>query len=300
MKHITFLLCEGPHDVAFLSRILKTKGFNVYSKKLSEYPKPIDKFIMGHIQSLAIEDMNLEELRNRPMPSEALTFGNQLFLLYSMHGDSKKELRQDMIRKIKDLIPKDADEISGIEDLHLSIVYFFDADEKGVDSRLIEIKKEIADVLAFPVNSGYFETNASIHIIKQIIFGAYIFARNDQKGKLEDILVPLMIKDNEDIFNKANDYLLLMDENRLRKLKIFHENENIFEKRTSKKMSFDLKKSSIGVAGQLQNSGKSNVVIIKDCDYITLEKIQNSDECCIILDFFEKLLNKMKSQSVLE
>jgi hypothetical protein len=103
--------------------------------------------------------------------------------------------------------------------------------------------------------------------------------------------MPLMIKDNEDIFNKANDYLLLKNENRLRKLKIFHENENIVEKRTSKKMTFDLKKSAIGVAGQLQNSGKSNVVIIKDCDYITLEKIQNSDECCRILAFFEKLLN---------
>jgi hypothetical protein len=123
MKHITFLLCEGPHDVAFLTRILKTKGFKVYSKKLSEYPKPIDKFIMAHIKSLAIEDMNLEELRKRPMPSEALTFGNQLFLLYSMHGDSKKELRQDMIRKIKDLIPKDADEISGIEDLHQLYIF---------------------------------------------------------------------------------------------------------------------------------------------------------------------------------
>jgi len=48
-------------------------------------------------------------------------------------------------------------------------------------------------------------------------------------------------------------------------------------------MSFDFKKSSIGIAGQLQNSGKSNVVIIKDCDYITLEKIQNSEECCRML-----------------
>ena len=99
-----------------------------------------------------------------------------------------------------------------------------------------------------------------------------------------------MKADNQEIFDKATEYLQLKDDSRLKKLEIKKENGEITEVRTGDKMKFDLPKSEICVAGQLQNSGKSNVVIIKDCDYLNLEKIRNSRKCQEITEFFKKIL----------
>ncbi|MCP4347109.1 MAG: hypothetical protein GY795_16470 [Desulfobacterales bacterium] len=295
MQNIVFLLCEGPHDVAFLVRILKTIGFKNYSKKIREYPEPINQYISKSLKDIAIEEMNLEELRSRPIPSDALEYeNNTLFLLYSMHGDSKRSLRKGIIREILDFIPQDPDALNPLEDsdITLSILYFFDADDRGVALRLQEIKTELTDFLNQPISDDYFRANACFHDIKNVRYGAYIISKHGENvGKLEDILVPLMKEGNEEIFTRADEFLELKDDSRLYKLKVQKGNGKIVERRTNSRMKFDMQKSEICVAGQLQNSGKSNVVIIKDCDYVTLDKIRESRECQEILNFFGRILS---------
>lgn len=100
----------------------------------------------------------------------------------------------------------------------------------------------------------------------------------------------MMKTDNQEIFEKAEKYLELKDDSRLKKLEIKERDGKITETRTGGKMKFDLPKSEICVAGQLQNSGKSNVVIIKDCDYLSLKKINDSEKCQEIAEFFKKSL----------
>ncbi|OQX21368.1 MAG: hypothetical protein BWK80_33620 [Desulfobacteraceae bacterium IS3] len=289
MQKIVFVLCEGPHDVAFLYRILKTIGFKNYTEKIKDFPPPINDFIVSSVKQIDINEMKLDDIRNRPIPSEAVFKDESLFLLYSVHGDSKKPVRKGIIEKISQWIPYDSDGISPLESINLSVLYFFDADQKGILRRLDEVKQELAE-FGCPISPDYFRQNGSIHIINKITYGAYIFAKDDDKGKLEDILVPMMKADNQEIFDKATEYLQLKDDSRLKKLEIKKENGEITEVRTGDKMKFDLPKSEICVAGQLQNSGKSNVVIIKDCDYLNLEKIRNSRKCQEITEFFKKIL----------
>lgn len=291
MQKIVFVLCEGPHDVAFLYRILKTIGFKNYGVKIKDFLPPINKFISEFVQSVALEEMKLEEIRSRPIPSEALIFkSNSLWLLYSVHGDSKKSVREEVIKKLAALIPSDSDGINPLENINLSVLYFFDADDKGIALRLEKIKQELAEFLRDSIPVDYFQRNGSFHVINSITYGAYIFAKDDTQGKLEDILVPLMKKANENIFDKAEEYLQLKDESRLRKLEIKEEIGTIKEERTGRQMTFDESKSVICIAGQLQNSGKSNVAIIKDCDYLTLTKIQASQKCQEIIEFFKRVL----------
>lgn len=235
--------------------------------------------------------MNLEEIRSRPIPSEALEYQkNILFLLYSVHGDSKKSVRKEIIKKISDFIPQDAAGFNPLENTDISVLYFFDADEKEITHRLKEVKQELAEFSGCSIPAEYFRQNGSLHIINNISYGAFIFGKDDDKGKLEDILLPMMKADNQEIFDNAAKYLELKDDSRLKKLEIKKEDGDIKEVRGDKKMKFDFAKSEICVAGQLQNSGKSNVVIIKDCDYITLTKIKNSQKCQEITEFFKKVL----------
>ncbi len=291
MQKIVFVLCEGPHDVAFLYRILKTIGFKNYTAKIREFPPPINDFISRAVQHIDISEMKLEEIRNRPIPSEALLFrNNALFLLYSVHGDSKKPVREKIIKSILPLIPPDSDAYDSSENIEMSVLYFFDADDKGVVRRLEEVKQELVEFSGCSIPSEYFQQNGSLHIINGITYGSYIFAKDDDKGKLEDILLPMMKADNQEIFQNAEKYLELKDDSRLKKLEIKEVNEEIAEVRTGDKMKFDLSKSEICVAGQLQNSGKSNVVIIKDCDYLTLNKIKDSEKCQDIAEFFKRVL----------
>ena len=53
---ILITLCEGPHDVAFLYRILLTEGFVNCPWKLSEFPAPLNSFLSRQATGENIDD----------------------------------------------------------------------------------------------------------------------------------------------------------------------------------------------------------------------------------------------------
>ena len=58
------VLCEGPHDVAFINRVLKTKGFKSEEAiKLKEYPKPMNELFIQEIKKTNIEELNFTEVK---------------------------------------------------------------------------------------------------------------------------------------------------------------------------------------------------------------------------------------------
>ena len=70
---IIIALCEGPHDVAFINRILKSIGFvSNESKKLNEFPQPMDKLMSLEVINTQVEELNLQEIRKNFLPSNTL------------------------------------------------------------------------------------------------------------------------------------------------------------------------------------------------------------------------------------
>lgn len=184
------------------------------------------------------------------------------FFLYSLGGDGKIEDRKKNLNDFRSFIPKEGEIIKERlpTDTRLSLVYFFDADTKGINQRINEINAEIRSVLT----------------------------------ELEDVLIPLMKQNNEPIFDEAERYLdKHFDSSRLFPLKINVINEIIVETRSDRKkdkIKYDKSKSLIGAVAQLQRSGKSNVVCISDTDYITKDKILADANCVEIIDFFTSLI----------
>lgn len=292
---ILITLCEGPHDVAFLYRILLTDGFVNSKLKLSEYPKPLDEYLSKQAIGEKISERKLEDVRERLLPSDVLVRGeDELVLLYAIGGDGKKELRSQLIKDIRSMaaltdprafMPTSAGD-------KYAVFYLFDADDRGIDKRVDEIGAELSNILSVDVK---LIGNGSKCTIENIDYGAYIFARPDANyGKLEDILIPLMQKGNEEVFDKAESYLSTYHEpERLKRLTIERNDKGgLVEKRKSKKGSkFDIQKSKIGVAGQLQNSGATNSVCIKHSDYLTFSKIREDKSCQEIISVFGILLS---------
>jgi len=266
-------------------------GYINFTRKLKEYPAPLDQLLISEAKRSSIEEMNLQMLQRRLLPIEIMKRKEETqLLLYSLGGDSKQEERKKLLQNFKDsFIMEDPDAFLPSEGESGSIAYFFDADKKGVEKRYKEITEEINSL--FEKHTIELTIKNPIAEINNVKLGAYIFAdpENDS-GKLEDILLPLMRIENETIFDNAKNYI---DDNRNKerhqKLKIHIMEGVIGEKRDSKRMKFDLKKSIIGIAGQLQNSGASNIPVIRDCDYLTLDKIKSNKQCQNIIKFFEDL-----------
>lgn len=299
---IVFVLCEGAHDVAFLSRILCSDSYVHYNKKISGFPFPLGKWLVKSTQNLSVEDLNVDKVYKElgtVLPGGALKHDgrDQLILLYSLNGDSRQRERQHLIRTINNWIttPADEKEFSISEESSLAgnnygLVIFYDADDKGIDARIEEVRNELGEV--FPFASSLSKNGDVACENDRFKVGAYIFAdQNNDLGTLENILLPLMKDTNEEIFDDAEKFLVKhKDDNRLKPL-VFDKDDkgNLCEIRRTRANKYYPIKSLIGVVGQLQNSGTSNTVCIEKADYITLDKIQANKACSDILEMFKNL-----------
>lgn len=289
IKNVVFAVCEGPHDIAFLYRLFTARGFTGYKEIIDKFPKPINRFIMKALEDADYEKMKLMEVGKKPIPQEVLTRDDSLVLLYAVGGDEKKNARRDLISGIFEFKPLDDDSLDAGGGLDYSILFFYDADGKGVEKRLRGVEQEINDL--FGVNDLVISNGGEPVRVKGYKVGCYVFAGDNGFGKLEDIMVPIMEKGNETIFKGADKFLELQDKDRLKKLRLKRNTEGSIEEfRSNERMKFDKSKSRICIAGQLQNSGKSNVAIIKDCDYINLEKIRGCSKCREIMRFIDTVI----------
>ncbi len=125
MKNIIFVLCEGPHDVAFLYRLLATDGFKGYKEKIGDFPQPINKLILRALKESEYENLKLDEIRAKPLPQKVVFKENTLILLYAMGGDGKKEKRRELLEQLFDVHGENADEDADdfSEDLAYSLLY---------------------------------------------------------------------------------------------------------------------------------------------------------------------------------
>jgi hypothetical protein len=292
---IIIALCEGPHDVAFLTRIFKSIGFiSNENKKLNEFPHPMDKLMSQEVTQTQVEELNLQEIRKNFLPSNTIQKDDNYIFMFSMHGDGKREPRKKILRNLRLNVREEGEIKTDRPDANtqLSVIYFFDSDNRGVASRLLEISNEIKEVLP-SIPTTAFNTNGAVCTIEGIKIGCYIFTGADNNtGKLEDILVPIMNEGNESIFNNAKKYLQdHYDDSRLFPLKLKNENGVTTETRSARgreKFDYDEKKSLLGVVGQLQKSGKANTVCISDTDFLNLNKIKVAPKCKEIIEFINK------------
>lgn len=284
IKNILIALTEGDHDSAFLSRILKANDFNSYGNIIKNFPIPLNEFLKTDILQISIDEVRVEEARRtRFLPSYVLENESCLILIYSVGGESKEKIRIELLKTLSVFNDPDPDAIQTFEDTNISVLYFFDADEIGIKKRCYQVKDELEKAFNSSLVPKVIE-NARGYQIGEIAIGAYIFADpNSGTGKLEDILIPLMRTDNEDIFKEAETFLSIHEKTSLFKGKLLYDEKGGIHKVNNQK--FDLKKSLIGTIGQLQKSGKSNTVCISDADYLNKTKIEKDSTCQEIMRF---------------
>ena len=304
ISKITIALCEGPHDTAFLYRILKTKCFKSFKEALDKLPKVVGDFIISKNKMVDYNLLKIDSLKNDFVPYKIMYKDEELILLYSLGGDKdgKEEEKNKRLVILKHFFGNIKEEVEDKSNYGKSFVsdsnnnsfkykflFFYDADENK-DEKLAIVntyleKMNISDTL------GHNEIKRK----EGYSIGTYIFSNESDRGALEDILFNLMKSTNEVIFNKAEEYYnfyINKDNNmekmsRTKRLSTECIDGVASDKRKDSKQE-DEKKSIISIAGQLQKKGKSNVVIIEDSDYLNLEKLNSSEKVQEIASFFNK------------
>jgi hypothetical protein len=281
-NNFIFILTEGDHDAAFIYRILKANEFRTYSEKIGKFPPPLNDFLQSDIKNITIPEVKIEVAKVRFLPNEVLFKRDNLLLVYTLGGDSVKQLRVSLIRTLNAFNIQDPDALQTAPEIDISILYFFDADDKGIANRLGQIKEELKEVFKVEELPGEIVNNGFLEI-EDIKFGAHIFTNHGtDNGMLEDVLLPLMEQDNEDIFAEARKFLSIHENTKLFAGKLTYDG-TIVKKVNHQK--YTEKKSLCGTVGQLQKSGKSNTVCIRDSDYLNDEKINGHPTCITILEF---------------
>jgi hypothetical protein len=292
---IIWLFCEGPHDAGFLTRVLTTFG---YLDKSSEYTlatiekvnKPLHTLLDGYLRQYASLGYKLDKFPSRPSIFKKSEEEDTWILLYLTDGNTNFQKVYDILRPF--LVSRLAS-TNPFRSVKTSIAFFNDADN-GLEQAIKELKnaiekaytKEIEkfkDKKIDPETLGYTQSLTLFQNLPEIlkvgkilkgeengIFqkqGYYVLCKDDLTGKLEDIIIPMMQKDNEDVFVKSGKFV----------------QDN---KRTGK---LDSQKATIGAAGQLEMAGYANSVYIQKGGYLTEEKIKSNSKCQEIISFINAM-----------
>ncbi|MCB2300114.1 hypothetical protein [Clostridium tagluense] len=276
MTNIIISFCEGHHDIAFLSRVLQINEFKPYKNKIKDFPTPLNTLFQQKLASKNISDSKLGFQTNSIIPAVALYKNNTVALFHNLNGDKREMERKEILDMYQNLIgDSEIDEFTSTPKIQFRFIFFFDADDIGVDLRVIELNSELN--LSEKINHN------RISKIDDHEWGCYIFHKEEDSGDLEDILLDLMVKDNESIFSNCKDYLQTneLSDNRRRAYICTSEKEDYKSHNNYKN-----KKSLISVAGQLQFSGSNNSVIISNSDYIKKSDLEVNIHCLNINGLF--------------
>lgn len=282
-------LCEGPHDVAFLGRILLANGFQLDKVRVEEYPMPINGFIKNAIMRSAMEVKGIEHgITSYEIPRAIYKKEKTRVCLHAMGGDNRTDLRKNLIDSYKKMIRGSELEGNTSNIDSITFLVFYDADDKGVEKRLTEIKDNFCE--EYNIESKNVSQGRVIPMGDKYKFGCYIFfdsSSPNKTGTLEDIILNIMRKNDEEIMKSTESYLGEGRKVLLRDGSNRDKEYDSLEDKYGGSHKYHEKKSIISAAGQLQFSGMGNNVIILKSDYIKREDIITDSQCKKIGEMFQ-------------
>ncbi len=274
---LTFLFCEGKHEPPFIHRLLKSDGWkNKTDQAIEKYPTVLQRYLLGELNKYSKITNSVSWSRKIGyMPWYVLLKKQNkiehFIVIWDTGGESNYTVMKEVLTAFK--VINEFSDFEEIKPVITNIALFYDAD-KSIEKRITTVEKNLSNIL--PKFCKSLTSDKNIQTVEKSDnfnkIGLFIFANSEGSGTLEDYIIPLMEKNNEPIFEAAKKFIRLTE-----------------SKRQEKKWSEQ--KALIGITGQLQKSGKSNAVIITDCDYITDEKIKEDKKAQQLIEFIQKIID---------
>jgi hypothetical protein len=257
------VFCEGPHDVAFVSLIMKSFfSFNKVTWRFSEYPAPFNQMFHTSVEQHAAQDLSLDMAHKFFLPDQVLIRESHVVLLFNSGGktqkDKVKSLLSDFLPLLENakIFPGDASSVV----TNAYYLFLYDADDLGAEKTREECKNAFSEIEGHHWLSGSWIVNqgnpfSAVNNEKAV----YIWGETCEKGTLEDLLIPLFNLDNPELINNAT---IAIDD-------IF--SWDVYSEKLEKAVAEDSKrkKAIITLAGQRKKPGGSMNVILDQAKMIS-------------------------------
>ncbi|CAH7122756.1 conserved hypothetical protein [Vibrio chagasii] len=192
---LTFLYCEGPHDMAFLAKLIK--GLNITNSEIntvSDLPHYIKNIVTGALENLETESIRIDKPIRVFFPNKVFALNDGQFIcVFSTGGKDSLQAAMDNITRNKFLIGRQ--KRTGITSIRHAFI--LDADYKllengtdnpqgGLSNTLTNLSRQIKTIVD---DFNDFTTHASWQETDHGSIGNFIFTdTTGEEGTLEDLL----------------------------------------------------------------------------------------------------------------
>lgn len=191
---VHMMFCEGPHDAAFLNRVLKRLlCFKQAQLQLSGLPYPIGNVLQQSFKARAAEDLRLDMAKKFFLPDYVLGHDARLVLIFNYGGSNRARTMPPFLQDVFTLLAATA--FSGGRQPPLSYIVFADADVVGVQGAwrgVVDDLKQIGDQVWLgqdwmPI-AGF--SNAAWQETVQGRVATYVWRQAEaDRGTLEDLVL---------------------------------------------------------------------------------------------------------------
>lgn len=202
-SNVHLMFCEGPHDAAFLNRLLKTElDFTKVSLKLSELPYPISNVIQQSFRTRASEDLRLDLAKKFFLPDYILKRDRVLVMVFNYGGSNRKGNMSPFLENVFALLGAPA--FAGTEKPESSAEFaytiFADADAIGLVAARAKISADLAIIGGEAwLNGPWADFEGTKAVTQESAFGltaAYIWKKwAEDNGTLEDSVLECLADD---------------------------------------------------------------------------------------------------------
>lgn len=273
MNKIVVALLEGQHDVAFVSRVLKSRGYEDNASKIQKLQTPFNDLFGQLLANESLQDRKFGyKAPTVLVPSAGLKYQDTLVFLHSVGGDANRVKRKEIYQEYLILSGSDEESFEADFDFSFKFLWLFDADNIGVDARIEQINQECSDLCGQTVTLSH-GTVLQIETTQgNVEFGAYVFhdvTRNDKTGKLEDQIKQLIAAndENQPFLNDAAKFVEISP--------------------NAQTPRYDKDKAQLGSLCQLEIPGVSNSVFILKSGFLSDKVLVSDSQCTMIADLFD-------------
>jgi hypothetical protein len=194
---VHLLFCEGPHDAAFLNRLLKKQlDFRKVDLKISELPYPLANVLKQGFQTRAADDLRLDLAKKFFLPDYILSNETTLALIFNYGGDNRRFTVPPFLENVFALLSARvfSGEDQALPSPSYSYIVFADADAIGETRARTEICADLGTIGGSPwLQTTWRNVPASRAVMQETAFGptgAYIWRKwVEDNGTLEDIVL---------------------------------------------------------------------------------------------------------------
>lgn len=284
--HATFVFCEGSHDIAFLGRLLTcVGGFSEYTKKLGEFPSPLDRFLTQWLEQHPVENLPVRGLQRNDPPVLELVLqhgvdSERIYLFMNCNGQDRHEpVKLYLTRFAKVFSSPFGTKVHAAAELAgWSMAFFYDADSIGIDGTLELFRERYSGVLGGLSrlrDRAWIRARLTIkeHKTADCDMGCFIFsAPGTAQGTLEDGLLSMLQNEDGRLFSASTAFI---DGHALDGCKV------------KKGPESKRKKAIITAAAQFDHPSYSMAVFLRDTKMLTFDTLRNNEMCKAIIEFFE-------------